>query len=220
VDISQEDLRACAKLIGRKAIAKECEVSKSTVTNWHNGNVNVPPRPWAFAANTLELKKNKNGRGITVAKLEQILGIPLPHLQERDCLVELPVESVPVISALLYFERFEAAQLDAAWTAKRRGRPSKKTKNKSEKCADSHTFTGRIEDFIRKKYALGGKDKYREAHAIWTSKRHELMEAVHEELLTIHGAWKLLKVSPAETKALLSRKNRSEIRAFIARLPK
>ena len=159
--------------------------------------------------------------------LQALLKAECAHIKKAFLLVDPALKALPSLDVcwesvcigegLPYFERFERSEEDPAWEAKRRGRPAKISNNKAKMCAMPHTFKGRLLDYIRKKYDLGGKLHYKQAEALWESKRNDLMQAVNAGFITVSDAKKLLAISSADVSLqnVLSSGHKKIIRAFI-----
>jgi hypothetical protein len=135
------------------------------------------------------------------------------RLTESDPPPKPALEASSVLTELFYFDRYAASELDAVWELVRCGRPPTKGQNKEEMCATWHTFKGRTIDYIRKKYGLGGKKQYKEGGVVWKEKRDDLMQAVHDELITVSQAHQLLTEDVEMTTALL-RQGKKAINTF------
>ena len=205
---------------GPKAAGKLLGKSARTLCGWISGDHAPGPTSRIRIRNYMIIKETDGLQGITLEEIAQRLGLRIPGLGNSPKSVPSSLEKQPIVPLLPYFELVKQAVLFQKEGGERRGRLPKNAK----KCAEINRTCGLFNEYtdakVAKKYELGSADTFQRAKAILASKRHELMEAVHEELLTIHGAWKLLQVSAAETCELLGRKNIKEIQAFIAGLSK
>lgn len=155
--------------------------------------------------------------------LQELLRVECPHIKKAFLLVDPSLKWLPSLDLsgslsiweeLPYFKLLELFEWDPAWKAERRGRPAKISKNGAEMCATQHTFKGRILDYLRKKYGLGGKVQCQQARVIKASKREDLMQAVDSGLIEVSWAYTLLTESREGTAELLLQ-GRSAVRTFI-----
>jgi hypothetical protein len=145
--------------------------------------------------------------------LEKLLVAKFSPVREAFLLVDPSLKGPPSIEEPPYFDRFKEAVAGGDLLSNRGEQPGKSPKKERDVCPN-RTLEERKSDFIRKKYGLGGKDKYYKGEKIFYSGREDLMQAVNEKQISVNCAEQLLDETPELVSELLS-KGRKAVLTFL-----